>query len=452
MGSGALGMLTMQNEFSTASMRAVWNDESRVEKICAVERALAIAEGELGIIPQEAAREIEAVCRMENINLRKLYLSGAKAGHFTAGFVKYMQELLGPEYGEYIHYGVTTQDILDTAFMLQLKEAHQIVMKGTKKLARALAEVAEQHKRTVTVGRAHGNHAIPTTLGFKAATTLNELDRHLTRLEECEAFVFTGVIAGSVGTYAAFGEQGPAIERRVLELLGLSVPEIFWHTQRDRFVEYCHILALISGTMAKVGQDLFDLSRSEIREFEEPYLPGRQGSTTMPTMRNPYISEAIVNLGALISKEMPLLYDSMRVSHEKDTMAWRNQWVAIPEICLYLSAQLNYAEMLVKKGSFNREAMEQNLYQDGGMLLSERLMLALGKHIGKQTAHQLMYDLANEAREKNECFSELVRQNEHVQKYLPVEEGEQLLDPHAYVGLAVEQTEKVLRLFYERHA
>lgn len=451
MGSGALGLQTMQNEFSTATMRAVWNDENRVRKICEVERTLAMVQGEWGMIPAEAAQKIEAVCRFENIDLRKLYLSAARAGHFTAGFVKYVQELLGPEAGEYIHYGVTTQDILDTAFMLQLQEAHRIIQRGVKKISKVLVTIAEEHKATVVAGRAHGNHAIPTTLGLKAATILNELDRHAQRLEDCEEFVFAGVIAGSVGNYAALGEQGPEMERLILNRLGLSVPEMFWHTQRDRFVEYCHILAMTSGTLGKMGRNLFDLSRSEIREFEEPYATGRQGSTTMPTMRNPYMCEAIVNLADLISKEMPLLYDSMRVSHEKDTMAWRNQWVAIPEICMYLSAQLNYAEVTLKKGTFNLAAMERNLDADGGMLLSERVMLDLGQHIGKQTAHQLLHETANEAREKGERFGEVLKQNPVIQRYYSVDQVDALLDPHTYVGLAVEQTEKVLALFHERH-
>lgn len=167
----------------------------------------------------------------------------------------------------------------------------------------------------------------------------------------------------------------------------------------------------------------------------------------MPTMRNPYISEAVVNLGSLISKEMTLLYDSMQVSHEKDTMAWRNQWVAIPEICMYLSAQLNYTHMLLQKGTFNLEAIERNLYADGGMMLSERFMIDLGRQIGKQTAHQLMYDIANQAREEGRLFSEVLKENEVIQSRYTPEKVEELLDPHTYIGFAVEQTDKLLQLY-----
>lgn len=444
-------MMTMQNEFSTASMRAVWNDKNRVAKICDVERTLAIVQGEMGIIPVEAAEKIAAVCRVENVDMRKLYLAAAKAGHFISGFVAYMQELLGPEAGEYIHFGVTTQDIFDTGIVLQLKDAHKLVKRSLVKVTQALVQIAAEHKGTVTAGRAHGNHAVPTTVGYKAAIVLNELDRHLTRLDACEDFVFSGVIASSVGTYAAWGEDGKEIERRVLNKLGLAVPEVFWHTQRDRYVEYCHLLAMVSGTLGKVGQDLFDLSRSEIREFEEPYAPGRQGSTAMPTMRNPYMSEAIVNLAQLIGNEMTLLYGSMRVSHEKDTMAWRNQWVAIPEICMYLSAQLNYAQMTLQKGTFLKENIARNLYADGGMLLSERLMIALSPHIGKQTAHALLYGIANEARNSGRLFSEVLQENTTITAVYTAEEIAALLDPHTYVGVAVSETERILTLFHERH-
>lgn len=451
MGAGALGLQTMQNEFSTANMRAVWNDEHRLKKICLVERTVAQVEAELGIIPQKAADEIQEVCRYENIQMRKLYLAAAKAGHFLAGFVQYMQEQLSESSGEYIHYGMASQDILDTAMVLQLRDAHQIVYSSLQKIANELIRIAEKHQETVAVGRGHGGHSPTTTIGFRAAVMLNELDRYITRLQEIESFVFTGVIGGVVGTHAALGKWGIQVEKMVLERLDLSVPEIYWHTQRDRFVEYGHILTMISGMLQKLGQDLFDLSRAEIQEFAEPYFAGRQASTALPTKQNPYMCEAVINLGNLIQNQMNLLYEAMRVMHEKDTIGWRNIWVALPEICMYLSAQLNYSYTLLKQGTFQTDKIEQNLHLDGGSKMSERLMMALASHIGKQSAHHLLSKIAQKARENEITFNQALREDETIQQYYSKEELDDLLDPHTYTGTAVQQTKDVVQLFKQRH-
>ncbi|KAF1304954.1 class-II fumarase/aspartase family protein [Candidatus Enterococcus willemsii] len=450
MGSGALGLQTMQNEFSTARMRAVWNDEERLRKICLVERTVAQVQAEQGMIPTEAAQKIQEICRYESIHMRKLYVSAAKAGHFLAGFVQYMKGLLGKE-GEFIHYGMASQDILDTAMMLQLRDAHQIVVESLRKIGRELVRIATEHKHTVAVGRGHGGHSPSTTIGFRAVVILNELDRYLTRLQEVESFIFTGVIGGVVGTQAALGQQGAVIEAEVLQRLNLSVPEVYWHTQRDRFVEYGHIMTMVSGMLQKLGQDLFDLSRGEIQEYAEPYFEGRQASTVLPTKRNPYLCEAVVNLGNLVQNQMSLLYQAQRVMHEKDTIAWRNIWVALPEMCMYLSAQLNYSYTLLHQGTFQLDQIEKNLYLDGGMKMSERLMMALAPHIGKQSAHQLMYEIANQARIDQVTFNEAVSQNERIQQYYTSDELAQLLDPHTYIGAAVEKTEHILKLFAQRH-
>lgn len=301
------------------------------------------------------------------------------------------------------------------------------------------------------MGRGHGGHSPSTTIGFRAAVTLNELDRYLSRLHEIEPFVFTGVISGVVGTHAALGEKGIKLEQMVLERLNLSVPEIYWHTQRDRFVEYGHILTMISGMLQKLGQDLFDLSRAEIQEFAEPYFAGRQASTALPTKQNPYMCEAVINLGNLVQNQMNLLYEAMRVMHEKDTVGWRNIWVALPEICMYLSAQLNYSYTLLKQGNFQTEKIEQNLHLDGGSKMSERLMMALAPYIGKQSAHHLLSQIAQKAREDEVTFNKALRQNETIQQYYTKEELDDLLDPHTYTGTAAKQTKNVVARFKQRH-
>lgn len=439
MGSGALGMEMMQNEFSAIGMRNIWNDVNRLEKICEVEITLAEAQAELGIIPADKAKIIREQVNVENIDMRKLRLSYGKSGHFLSGFVKYFEDILPDDAGSYLHYGSTTQDILDTGMVLQLKEAHEDTLKRLKKLMRLISSKANALSDVVGVGRAHGNHAIPINYSYKLAIYLNELMDLYQRLKDSEDYVFTSAISGAVGSYAGYGDKGLEMAELVAAKLHLSFDKIGWHTQRGRFVEYTHILAMLSGVMGKMGKNLFDLSRSEIKEFDESYGKGRQGSTAMPTMRNPYLSEAVYNLANLIHNEMNLMYQSMLVSHEKDTIGWRNQWVAIPEITMYLSGQFAYLTAAMQNGTFHLEAIERNLHTEQGMLVSERLMMALSSEIGKSAAHKLIYNIGNESREENTTFEENIRANQAIQKALSDEELDELFNVHTYVG----QSEKL---------
>lgn len=448
MGSGALGMEMMQNEFSAIGMRNIWNDENRLQKICEVEVALAQSQAALGIIPADKAEIISEYVKYENIDMRKLRLSYGRAGHFLSGFVKYFEDTLPEDAGSYLHFGSTTQDILDTGTVLQLKEAHQDTLKRLKKLMRLISEKAQELSTVVGAGRAHGNHAIPINYGYKLAVYLSELMDLYERLKASEDYVFTSALSGAVGSYAGYGDQGFEMAEAVANKLELSFDRIGWHTQRGRFVEYTHILAMLSGVMGKMGKNLFDLSRSEIKEFDESYGKGRQGSTAMPTMRNPYLSEAVYNLGNLIHNEMNLMYQSMHVSHEKDTIGWRNQWVAIPDICMYLSGQLAYLTAALQNGTFHLDAIEKNLHVEGGMIVSERVMMTLSAKLGKGAAHKLIYEIGNESREQRSLFEENVRANETVQDTLSKNELDDLFNVHTYVG----KSEVLCHEILERYA
>lgn len=450
MGAGALGLDTMQNEFSTRRMRVVWGDKNRVEKICLVERTVAKVQAELGMIPKEAAEQIDEYCRPEYIDERKLHMAGARAGHFLSGFVIYMQEIIG-EAGQYLHYGVASQDILDTAMLLQLQDAHAIIVDGVEKIAVRSYELAEQYKEQIMSARGHGTQSPPTTLGFEVATYLDEFDRLLRQLKNEEEFVFSSSIAGVVGTYASLGEKGPEVEKKVLKTLGLYTPSSFTHPQRSRFVEYSHSLTMLSGVLERIGKNLFDLSRTEINEFSESYGKQRQASTTLPGKRNPYTAEAVVNLGELIKNQMALMYDALSPRGVKETITWRNIWSALPNICMYLSAQLNYTYALIKSGDFKTDNMESNLAIDGGTKMSENVMLRLGEKIGKQNAHQVVYTLADQVIEKNTSFMEEARASEDLQQHFTGAEIDQMLNPYDYLGYAVENTERVLRQFKVHH-
>lgn len=446
MASHVIDMIMMKNNFGTEAMRGVWSEDNRLQKHLDVEAALALAEGELGVIPQAAAETIASKAKSAYINLDELAASGAKLKHSLMPTINALQELSGED-GEYVHFGATTQDIVDTGTMLQLKEAHEIFISELNEIARESARLAAAYRTTPMAGRSHGMQGLPTTFGFKMAVVLSEVLRHLDRLKEAEERVFVGGIAGAVGTYASFGEQGPAIEAAALTRLGLNTPDICWQSSRDRIAEYASIIGLISGTLGKVGNEFYNLMRTEIDEVEEPFTPGKIGSSTMPHKRNPAAFEGIASLTRPILANVSLIQQSTMVEHERDAMSWRGEWIALPEICIYLSSQLATTKAVLKGLVVKPKHMLRNLNLQGGLLLSERVMFVLSEHLGKQTAHHLIYELSMAAVEEERSFRDVLVENETVRQHLSEAEIDTLLDPETYLGSAPQKVDEVLQRF-----
>jgi adenylosuccinate lyase len=443
MASHVIDMIMLQNNFGTPHMREVWGDQNRLQKHLDVEAALALAEGELGMIPEKAAQMIASQAKAELFHIEELAAEVQVVKHSLTPTIRALQKLCGPD-GEYVHFGVTTQDVVDTGTMLQLKEAHEIIVRDLQDVAYELARLAKKYQTTPIVGRSHGMQGLPTTFGFKIAVVLAEVLRHLERLKQCEERVFVGVISGAVGTYASFGPLGPEIEKRTLTKLGLHTPELCWHSSRDRFSEYAGILGLISGTLGKLGNEFYNLMRTEIDELEEPFSPGKIGSTTMPHKRNPAALEGIASLTKPVLHSVALIQESMHVEHERDAMSWRAEWIALPEICIYVSAQLASMKAVLSGLIVKPDHMLRNLNLQGGLLLSERIMFALADALGKQTAHHLVYELAMQASEQGRDFRQLIRTHQQVRSVLSEEEIEQLLDPTTYLGSAIQKVDEVL--------
>src|SRR5699024_6167373 len=260
MGSHVVDLKMLQNNFSTEEMRNIWNDENRLQKILDVEAALALAESELGVIPKEAGEVIADVANIKHFDIPDIAKQAVKLKHSLMATIEKLQSLAG-DYGEYVHVGATTQDVTDTGTILQLKEAHDIILRDAKEVARLLVDLASRYKQTPITGRTHGMQGLPTTFGFKMAVVLSEFERHLERLDSLEKRVFTGVIAGGVRTYAALGNIGPEVEKNTLQRLGLHTPDICWHASRDRISEYGSVLGLISGSLGKLGNEFYNLMR-----------------------------------------------------------------------------------------------------------------------------------------------------------------------------------------------
>lgn len=433
--TSVLDSILLQNNFSTPEIRLIWSDENKVSKQLAVEVALAKIEGELGIIPKTAAQQIIEKAKVEHLNLLALQKESAQKRHSLIALIHALQELVGTEAGEYVHYGVTTQDIVDTGIMLQTKEAYDVIVQHSKALIQTVAALAQKHRSTLMMGRTHGIHAILITFGVKLAIWLDELLRNHKRLRQLEFNeVFVGSISGAVGTYAAFDGRGIEVERLTLAELGLVVPNISWQPSRDRFSEFATTLGIYAGTLGKIGHELFTLMKTEINEIHEPFRKGEIGSSTMPQKRNPALIEGVASLTQPIFSDVSLMLQSMLIDGERDAIHWRNEWVALPEITSYLDAQLVQLTYILSELEVNTVQMRKNLDIQGSLPYSERIMFKLGKVIGKQTAHELVYQAAMKAIENHDDFISLLYQEPTVSTHFSKETIQSWIVPENNIG------------------
>lgn len=443
--TSVLDSILLQNNFSIPEIRLIWSDENKVSKQLAVEVALAKIEGELGIIPKTAAQQIIEKAKVEHLNLLALQKESAQKRHSLIALIHALQELVGTEAGEYVHYGVNTQDIVDTGIMLQTKEAYDVIVQHSKALIQTVAALAQKHRSTLMMGRTHGIHAILITFGVKLAIWLDELLRNHKRLRQLEFNeVFVGSISGAVGTYAAFDGRGIEVERLTLAELGLVVPNISWQPSRDRFSEFATTLGIYAGTLGKIGHELFTLMKTEINEIHEPFRKGEIGSSTMPQKRNPALIEGVASLTQPIFSDVSLMLQSMLIDGERDAIHWRNEWVALPEITSYLDAQLVQLTYILSELEVNTVQMRKNLDIQGSLPYSERIMFKLGKVIGKQTAHELVYQAAMKAIENHDDFISLLYQEPTVSTHFSKETIQSWIVPENNIGESLAKVDDVV--------
>ncbi|WP_415621180.1 adenylosuccinate lyase family protein [Liquorilactobacillus satsumensis] len=436
----------LQNNFSTAAMRIIWSDQNKITQQLKVEAALSKIEGQLGVIPQTAAKKIVQSAKIENFRIEELAKQSAEKRHSLIALIDHLQVLAGTTAGEYVHYGATTQDIVDTGTMLQVKQAYELLQKHSVQLLTVLSQQTKRYRHTLMIGRTHGIQAIPITFGFKLAIWLDELLRDQQRLDALATNQrFVGNLNGAVGTYAAFGPQGPEIERRVLQELGLDVPLISWQPARDRFSEFAAALGIYSGTLGKIGHELFNLMKTEVNEVWEPFKKGEIGSSTMPQKRNPALLEGLASLTQPVFKDVGLMLESMLIDGERDAIHWRNEWVVLPEITNYLDAQLVNATAILSGLQVNAEQMRRNLELQNGLPFAERIMFQLGNAVGKQTAHQLVYQSAMKAIEQHLSFIDVLYAEDKVRTNFSKAELLSWLDAMAQLGSLEEKITAVLK-------
>ncbi|MCC6195122.1 MAG: adenylosuccinate lyase [Burkholderiales bacterium] len=429
--------------FSTEEMRRIFSDETTIQRWMDVEAALARAEAKLGIIAQEAADEITRKCRVELIDMAEMKRQLVHTHHPIVPLIRCYQKICDPAAGELLHWGATTQDIMDTGAVLQLKDANAVVVRDLTHTLELLKDLASRHKHTIQAGRTHGQQALPITFGYKVAVWAAEVKRHLQRIEQMSARVFQGQFGGAVGTLASIGEPGLRLQELMFADLDLAVPEIAWHTARDGLAELVCVYAMIGGTLAKMMNEVVTLQRSEIAELEEPFHMGKVGSSTMPHKRNPMMSEGVIAVSRLLAMQVGPALATMQAEHERDHRGWQSEWSFLPESCCMLGGMLFWTNKVLAGLQVSAESMQRNLEVLHGLLLSENVMLALGSRIGRQEAHEVAYELCMEAFEKRVPLKGLLMHDVRVSRHLTERQIDELLDPARYTGLSAQFVERV---------
>lgn len=422
--------------YGTTEMRAIFDDTHLVGCWLEVESALARAQASLRIIPEAAAEEISRRASAEAIDLDALREGTDLVGYPILPLVRQLAALCEGEAGRYVHWGATTQDIMDTANVLQLREALELFERDLDALIQILVSQAHQHKNTVMAGRTHGQHALPVTFGFKVAVWVDELRRHAERLEQLRPRLLRCQFAGAAGTLASLGENGWAVHQALAAELGLAPARITWHTARDGFGEFVAVCGLLAATLGKMANEVATLQGTELGEVEEPFVPGKGSSSTMPQKRNPIQCEAVIGIARLVVHKVPAMLTAMMPEHERAMGEWHIEWDLIPHTCLLTGAALRHSLAIFDGLVVNVDAMRRNLDRTEGFILAEAVMMRLAEFIGRQRAHDLVYEACLLAIQgENSLRSSLLKVPE-VAAVLSEEDIDDLLDPTNYIGLA----------------
>ena len=328
--------------------------------------------------------------------------------------------------------------------VLQLRDAHKIIVEQTKVLLRLCLERAQENRDVVMPGRTHGQHAVPITLGYKIAIWAAELGRHLERLEEGKKRYLVGELAGAAGTLASLGKQGLAVQEGFCHNLGLGVPLTTWHVARDGFAEFASSIAMLAGTVGKIANEFINLERTEICELEEGFSMGKVGSSTMPHKRNPMVCENILANCRLIQNSATLGFGAMIQEHERDMSFWQTEWSYLPQICLLADNVLRQLQGILQGMLVRREQIKHNLYFTKGLIVSERVMLTLGQYLGRQAAHDVIYEASMKAFEENRLLEDVLKADARVTSRISKEILDEVLEPMNYTGCCGEMVDRVV--------
>ncbi len=432
--------------YGTPEMRKIFEEEARLQKLLDVEAALVWALAEVGLFPKEKVKKVLEKASTKHVKLERVKEIEKIIKHDVMAVVEALAEVCGEE-GALIHFGATSNDILDTATALQFKEALQIVESKLSKLEETLMGLAEKYKKTVMVGRTHGQHALPITLGLKFAVWMREISRYIQRIQECRKRVLVGKLTGAVGTQAGFGELGLKIQKLVMDRLGLQPVEVSTQiVQRDRYAELICLFAMLASTLDKFATEVRLLQRTEVGELSEPFDVKKQvGSSTMPHKMNPIVSERICGLAKVLRGFVIPALENIPSWHERDLTNSSAERIVLPSVFILIDYMLSLMNNILANLQVNVEKMQENLNLTKGRIMAEAVMLALTKKgLTRQEAYKKVRELVLESMTKNRNFSEILYEDEEIRKLLDKEELKNVLNPVNYLGTAIEQIEAAI--------
>jgi len=447
---GALNSEIFADMFGTAAMREVFGDDAFVARCVEVEAALARAQARLGIIPAGAAEAITHATNSlasgrETLDLARLKRETETVGYPILPLVRQLAELAGAA-GRYLHWGATTQDIMDTAAVLQIRGGLRVIEEDLIAVRSHLAELARKYRDTPIAGRTHLQHALPVTFGYKAAVWLYALDRHAERLHQLRPRVLLVQFGGAAGTLASLGdgEEGLKTRTELAGELGLGDPPITWHVVRDGIAETVQVLALLGGSLGKIAYDVMLMSATEFGEAAEPFVQGRGSSSTMPQKRNPISCELIVAAAKVLRHQAGLMLDAVVTDFERATGPWHVEWVALPEAFGYAAGALHQARFMLGGLIVDADRMAKNLAMTHGLIVAEAVMMGLAPHTGRNEAHDLVYDACRVAIETDRPLLDVLLETPAVLGPLGAKKLRALTDPANYLGAAPAMVDRML--------
>jgi 3-carboxy-cis,cis-muconate cycloisomerase len=430
--------------FTTPAMRAVFSDEARLQRMLDVEAALARAQAKLGLIPAEAAAEITAKADVARFDPAAIGRGTELVGYPVVPLTKALSQACAGDAGRYVHWGATTQDIIDTALVLQLREALHLIRQDLQGIEAALADLARRYRDTPMAGRTHAQHALPITFGFKCALWLAPLQRHSDRLARLSREIALVQFGGAVGTLASLGADGIRVMEALAAELGLGTPPIAWHVGRDGLAEAASFLGLLTGSLGKIATDTALLMQAEIGEVAEPWQEGRGGSSTMPQKRNPIACEFILACAKNVRELVPVMLDAIVQDHERATGPWQAEWVALPQAFALTAGALHHTRAMLEGLVVDPARMRRNLGTTRGMISAEAVMMALAPPVGRDEAHHLVAAACHRALADGRDLLEELQADAVITAHLPKERLVELLDPSNYTGLAAAFVDRVL--------
>ena len=429
--------------YGSDAARIVFDERAWFQHMLDVEAALARVQARLGIIPADAAAAITAAARVEVLDTAELAASVRNVGYPVVGVVKGLSRAAGAA-GAWTHWGATTQDIMDTATVLQVRAGFDLISAELDAVIAGLAHHAKAHRDTVMAGRTHLQHALPVTFGLKCATWLMPLLAHRERLAQIRPRVEVVQFGGAAGTLASLGDQGLPVMLALAVELGLGAPAAPWHVCRDGLAEAVSFLGLVCGSLAKIATDIILLCQNEVAEVFEPYVPGRGQSSTMPQKRNPIASEYILASARGVHALVPLMQSAMAHDHERATGPWQAEYLALPQAFVLAHGALQHARTIAEGMVVDAARMRRNLDLTGGLIVAEAVMMGLAPHLGREEAHHVVKHACDRALAEGMTLTNALMLEAEVTRRLDRAAVAAMTDPAAYLGAAGAFIDRVL--------